>query len=406
MKRIAPPSRPARAAAGFTAVLLTALLLPAADAPKAAGPAKVGTLIKESDLNTITLTPQAEQRLGIATVAVERKPVPRTRSLGGDVMVRAGGALTVAAPFAATVVGALPQPGTPVKSGQVLCQLRAILSPTERVNVATTLSEAQGTVAGLKATLAAARVTLARAEQLRKVEAGSQRAVDDAQAAASVGDANLKAAETRVATLAAVLKDLETGGIVALPVPAPLDGFVMAVRSGDGQQVAGGAILLEITALDPLWVRVPVYVGEAHTLQTNAPAHVTRLGAKVGDAGISARPVAAPPSATALASTVDFYFELPNADARFRPGERVSVSLPLTTAENNLVVPWTAVLHDIYGGQWVYEQTAPQTFVRRRVTVERVAGKDAVLASGPAVGAKVVTDGAVELFGTELGTGK
>ena len=103
---------------------------------------------------------------------------------------------------------------------------------------------------------------------------------------------------------------------------------------------------------------------------------------------------------------MDFYFELPNADARFRPGERVSVSLPLTTAESNLVAPWAAVLHDIHGGQWVYEQTAPQTFVRRRVVVERVVGNDAVLASGPPVGAKLVTAGAAELFGTELGGGK
>ena len=151
--------KPDRFFASFAAAaaLLTALAAPAADALKSTNPAKVGTLVKEGDLNTITLTPQAEQRLGIATVAVERKSVPRSRSFGGDVMIRAGGALTVTAPVAATVVGALPQPGAPVKRGQTLCQLRAILSPTERVNVATTLSEAQGTVAGFKATLAAAR---------------------------------------------------------------------------------------------------------------------------------------------------------------------------------------------------------------------------------------------------------
>ena len=385
---------------------LAAASLPAADAPKAASPAKVGTLIKETDLNTITLTLQAEKRLGIVTIAVERKSVPRTRSFGGDVMVRAGSALTVTAPIAATVSGSLPQPGTQVKRGQLLCQLLPILSPTERVNVATALSDAQSSVAGAKALLEAARVTLARAERLVKAEAGSQRAADEARAAVAVGEANLKAAETRVTTLASVLKDFEAGSITTLSVTAPLDGLVMAVRTSGAQQVAAGAVLLEITALDLLWVRVPVYAGEANTLQPNATAHVTRLSAKAGDAGVQAKPAAAPPSATALANSVDFYFELPNADARFRPGERVSVSLPLTTAENNLVVPWTAVLHDIHGGQWVYEQTAPQTFVRRRVTVERVAGKDAVLASGPAVGAKLVTDGAVELFGTELGTGK
>ncbi|MEQ1851562.1 MAG: efflux RND transporter periplasmic adaptor subunit, partial [Chthoniobacteraceae bacterium] len=65
-----------------------------------------------------------------------------------------------------------------------------------------------------------------------------------------------------------------------------------------------------------------------------------------------------------------------------------------------------AVLHDIHGGQWVYEQTADHTYTRRRIQVARLAGNDAVLTSGPAAGSKIVTDGAAELFGTEFMTGK
>ena len=44
--------------------------------------------------------------------------------------------------------------------------------------------------------------------------------------------------------------------------------------------------------------------------------------------------------------------------------------------------------------------------VRRRVQVSRVAGDQAVLATGPAVGSKIVTVGAAELFGTEVGFSK
>ena len=72
----------------------------------------------------------------------------------------------------------------------------------------------------------------------------------------------------------------------------------------------------------------------------------------------------------------------------------------------SLVVPFNAVLHDIHGGQWVYEAIAPHTYTRRRVQVTRLVGDVAALASGPAVGAKIVTDGAAELFGTEFMTGK
>jgi multidrug efflux pump subunit AcrA (membrane-fusion protein) len=119
-----------------------------------------------------------------------------------------------------------------------------------------------------------------------------------------------------------------------------------------------------------------------------------------------AKPVEAPPSANAAAATVDLFYELPNSDGALRPGQRLGVALPLRAEEESLVVPWSAVLHDIHGGTWVYEATGPQTFVRRRVQVRYVVDSMAVLATGPKPGAMVVTDGAAELFGTEVGFGK
>ena len=74
------------------------------------------------------------------------------------------------------------------------------------------------------------------------------------------------------------------------------------------------------------------------------------------------------------------------------------------------MVPWSAVVHDIHGGTWVYERTAPRVYTRRRVEVKHVQGSgaeaQAVLARGPAPGAMVVSVGAAELFGTEFGTRK
>ncbi|HEV3021097.1 MAG TPA: efflux transporter periplasmic adaptor subunit, partial [Pirellulales bacterium] len=120
----------------------------------------------------------------------------------------------------------------------------------------------------------------------------------------------------------------------------------------------------------------------------------------------TAEPVSAPPTATALAATVDLYYELDNPDGAYRPGQRVGVTLVLAGQDENLVVPWSAVVHDSQGGSWVYERTAPLTFVRRRVEVRFIVANNAVLGYGPAAGAEVVTDGAAELFGTEFGFGK
>ena len=95
-----------------------------------------------------------------------------------------------------------------------------------------------------------------------------------------------------------------------------------------------------------------------------------------------------------------------NAGGRLRPGQRVSVTLSLTGADQQNVVPWSAVLHDVHGGTWVYEALGEHVYARRRVEVQDVVDGGAVLARGPAAGTKVVSVGAAELFSTEFGPAK
>ena len=159
-------------------------------------------------------------------------------------------------------------------------------------------------------------------------------------------------------------------------------------------------------SLDPVWVKVPVYVGDLARLATDQEATVGGLADVPGSSSKRAKPVPAPPSGDPLAATVNVFYEVENQDGSLQPGQRVGVTLPLRGEEESLVVPRAALLRDIHGGAWVYEKTAPHTFARRRVVVERVVGDLAALASGPKPGAKVVTDGAAELFGAEFGGGK
>ncbi|HMX28539.1 MAG TPA: efflux RND transporter periplasmic adaptor subunit, partial [Blastocatellia bacterium] len=189
-------------------------------------------------------------------------------------------------------------------------------------------------------------------------------------------------------------------------IAAPRDGMIQKVFAGEGQTVPGGAALLEIVNLATVWIRVPVYVGELNLIDRRQTAQVQSLNDAPGAASRAARPVNAPPTANPLNDTADLYFELANADGSLRPGQKLSVTLAEHASEESLVVPWSAVLHDIHGGTWVYENTAPQQYVRRRVEIRRVVNSRAVLARGPAAGAKIVTAGAAEIFGTEFGTGK
>jgi multidrug efflux pump subunit AcrA (membrane-fusion protein) len=102
---------------------------------------------------------------------------------------------------------------------------------------------------------------------------------------------------------------------------------------------------------------------------------------------------------------VDVYYALGNENGALYPGQKLAVTLALKSRARSLVVPTTAVLYDIHGGAWVYQQMEPHVYARRRVAVDYVDGDLAVLATGPEPGSFVVTDGAVELFGTEFGVG-
>jgi hypothetical protein len=68
-------------------------------------------------------------------------------------------------------------------------------------------------------------------------------------------------------------------------------------------------------------------------------------------------------------------------------------------------VPYAAVLYDARGAAWVYAATGPNSYVRRPITVVRVEGDRVAVGGGPAAGTQVVTVGAAELYGAELGVG-
>jgi RND family efflux transporter MFP subunit len=363
-----------------------------------AKPATVTAPVKEAQLTTVTLTEDAERRLAVKTEAAAERAVPRTRTVGGEIMAPAGTALAIAAPVAGTLQAAagIPSAGTSVTRGQTLFRLIPI-QPSERDAAV----DAQQAVDTATARRDAADLKVQRAARLVKDGSVSRRQLEEAQAELAVADADLKAARGRV-TLAA-RSGASSGGVV---IEAPESAIVQNVHVHDGQTVAAGALLIELARLATVWVRVPVYAGEVTAIDTRAAAQVLALGGDAGAEGQSAQPITAPPSANASTAGVDLYYALPNSNQRFRPGERVSVRLPRRETQSGLVVPKAALLHDAFGGTWVYVVTGPRVYTRQRVVVSDISGDAAALSQGPAPGARVVTDGAAELFGVEFGAGK
>src|SRR5688500_15887605 len=104
------------------------------DKGKGAPPASVANPTTEAALTTITLTPEAVQRLGIATTVVESVAVRATRTVGGEVMSPPGRAVTVSAPVAGTVVAPVGHPiiGTGASVRREAELMRLVPLPADR----------------------------------------------------------------------------------------------------------------------------------------------------------------------------------------------------------------------------------------------------------------------------------
>ncbi|CAM8620697.1 efflux RND transporter periplasmic adaptor subunit [Sphingobium sp.] len=316
------------------------LLLPAcgekAKTP-ATPPAKAEVVAHESELLKLTLTPQAVQRLGIATAIAGTGQAGMTRGTSGEIVV----------PNSAG--------GVPTGSLSNLAQIGAAQAT------------ADGEVARTRAQARLARIALDRASQLVAEEAGSVRARDEAAAALATAQAQANVA-------------LEQRRLLG-PSVATL-----------GRQ-------------STLWVRVSVSGTDVAAISQAAPATVRPLGGtgNGNDTGRQARPVQVPPSANAAAGTVDLYYAIDNRDRPWRVGQRVAVQLPVGQMRQGLSIPASAILRDIYGGEWVYAQSAPNQFVRQRVEIASTGSEGAIISRGLKPGMRIVTTGAMELFGTEFG---
>lgn len=370
--------------------------LPATTSAKAA---IIKPATTEAELQTVELTPVAEQRLGVVTVAAEAHRLGATRSIGGEVVAPPGSAAIIAAPVAGTLRagnGEFPRVGDHVSKGQILFRLMPV-APMDRDQRA----QAERQVATIEARLMALRSQRQRAELLATEHVGSERTAEDARATEAASQAELVAAQKRLALLDTA--PLESD--VALPLRAPHAGVLTRVLGSFGQTLVAGTPVFEVADTRTAWIRVPVYVGEVARLDVDAPARIHSLSATPAEARV-AKLVATPPIADATAASTDRFYALDNGDGALRPGQRVVAILQYREATAAVTVPQSAIVYDFHGNAWLYEKVAAHTYRRQRVEVARVEAAHAVIARGIRATAPIVSVGATELFGVEFGAGK
>ena len=302
--------------------------------------------VDEATLGTLVLSQDAVRRLGIETSPAEMQRTQSWRIYGGE----------------------LTWPGAADGHGEGAAEHSwlAALPPTDLLRVADQQLGADGQLAAARLSAETARRALEWSEHRFAVEAGSRREVEDARAQAQLAEAALRNAEARRALL----------------------GPAMALKNAKPQR---------------LWIRVPVYGGDAARLRAVREARVYRLGEPIGEAGRIARALPTAFSTGASGLSADLLFEMAEPDASLHPGERVAVAIAAGGERDALMVPRSALLHDYHGSTWVYRAKTPSSFERRRVEVLALQDGHAALAGDVEPGMPIVSAGAAELFGAELG---
>jgi hypothetical protein len=89
-----------------------------------------------------------------------------------------------------------------------------------------------------------------------------------------------------------------------------------------------------------------------------------------------------------------------------KAAERLGVeTVQVAGSGSTLTIPYAAVVYDAKGATWSYVNTEPLVYMRAEITVDEIDGDTAVLSAGPPAGTAVVTTGAAELYGAEIGVG-
>jgi RND family efflux transporter MFP subunit len=245
-----------------------------------------------------------------------------------------------------------------------------------------------------------------RAEELFKDKAISEKLLQEAQASLAAAKGALNASKARLNLLTGTSLDSTDSNFSAMILDSPFDGVLQRSLVAPGQMVAASTPLFEVAGLNPVWLRVSVYVGDLSKIDRAADVLIVPLGINSNDIVIKAKPVNGPPLSNPAMASSDLYYELMNEMDEFRIGQKVMAFLPLRSSEKNVIIFSSAVIYDMYGGSWVYVKNAPLTYERRRVEISHTPGNMAVITRGLEAGEEIAITAVAELYGTEFGGGK
>jgi membrane fusion protein, multidrug efflux system len=286
--------------------------------------------------------------------------------------------------------------GAEVKTGDLLYQL-------ERGPFEADLESKKAQVAQLQATLVNAKLTTDRAKTLLGGPAGQQSTYDAALANQQSLEAQIQAAQAQV--------DLSQINLDYTEIHSPIDGKIGRTAVTEGNVVTpSSGVLTTIVSQDPMYVTFPVSVRESLTLREryatrggfNAVIIKIRLPDgrtydQTGQLNFVNNTIAQNTDTITLRGTIPnpALHDPATTDGSVREltdNEFVTVSLEGVQPVEVLAIPRSAVLSD-QQGEYVFVVGADNKAEQRRIKLGQSTSTVAAVASGIALGDKVIVEG-------------
>ena len=177
---------------------------------------------------------------------------------------------------------------------------------------------------------------------------------------------------------------------------APQDGLVVNSHVRLGQPVEPAQELMDIADYSKLWAIAKIPEVEAARIEVGSRAYI-QIPA-LGDTRIEATLTRFGVEADRTAGTVDGIFVLDNANGRLRPGMRAEFSIVLSSREDVLAIPRTALQGDPANRVvFIKDFELPNAYVRSPVVLGEQNGQYVEVLSGLFPGDEVVTQGSYSL---------
>jgi cobalt-zinc-cadmium efflux system membrane fusion protein len=294
----------------------------------------------------------------------------------------------------------LPRIGDRVTRGQMLATLLQTPTAAEAAQIHIENSRIESERRRLaqaeieaRARLHAATAEADRAKRLLEKKAYSQRQVEVAEADRLAAEATLSGTQEQI-------KALQTAPATSsYQVTAPISGTVIDVKKAVGEEVHPGEAILEIVALDRVWIEAPIFEKDLGRLTREIEATFTT--AAYPDKEFHGRLVDVGAVINEQTRATRTVFEVNNSNGDLKLGMQANVRLDAGEKRAVVLVPKEAVL-DNEGKKIVYVLRTGEEFERREVQLGDEYGDKIAIVSGIKRGERVVTQGAYQLKLQEL----